>query len=155
MPTVSVILEPATLQVGSGGVVTGVLHFAVEGVAIPGPGWNDLAVVVLGWWCEALYSAGEKHAVSLQFMDGPHQVRLLCGPAKQHPKVHRSRALWDIDGADRREVACQVVDATDRVLEFCERSSLESETATSLRRARDILVDRLARGMIESRAAKP
>jgi len=70
------------------GSITGVIHLDFGGVCFPEQGWDDFAVVICGWWLEALIALyREESAVAeCHFMDGPYVFEVSPG----------ERARWNI-----------------------------------------------------------
>ena len=57
---------------------TGNLWLDVGGCKFPAEGWNDLVVVVLGWWVNAVLRllSNDSSCEVVNFMDGPYTVRV-------------------------------------------------------------------------------
>lgn len=122
MSTVQVIVDLSNFRLEKG-VVTGQIWLTVDGQAFPEPGWNDFAVVVLGWWTEAIADLldGAPYR-ELLFMDGPYlaaisgsrlgegRIRLLGDEDPKPPATHI---------IDLSQLAEQANRAGQEVLQFC------------------------------------
>jgi len=105
------------------GVVTGEICLTIDGQAFPEPGWNDFAVVVLGWWTEAIAELldGAPYR-ELLFMDGPYLAAISASRLGEG----RIRLLGDEDVKppathiiDLSQLAEHVDRAGREVLRFC------------------------------------
>jgi hypothetical protein len=76
-------IEPETLQV-NGASATGAIWMDFNGEPFPADGWNDLIVVVTGWWVGALLRlvSGERSRENVPFMDGPYSVEVSIDPSR-------------------------------------------------------------------------
>lgn len=71
-------LDQASAELTSSGAVVGPLWLDVGGVAFPEVGWYDFPVPILTWWIGALrgLTSRSSNEASLQFMDGPFELRI-------------------------------------------------------------------------------
>lgn len=80
-------IEPGMLDVRTPGPVIAGIWLATDDSEFPMAGWSDFAVVVLGWWSEAILRLlrNEGETVRVHFMEGPHAVEVSKAP---HGKLH-------------------------------------------------------------------
>ena len=97
MTQVCLIVDAESVRVRSERPVTANMWLLFDAAEFPMPGWNDFAVVILGWWVAALLRLmhGETESETVNFMDGPYAVevgnlrngklffRALKGPGRQ------------------------------------------------------------------------
>ncbi|MEZ0469593.1 hypothetical protein [Luteimonas salinilitoris] len=64
--------EPATADI----------WLEINGTEFPARNWNDFAVVIMGWWSDALLRILRKISDRelIDFMDGPYAVEVTCVP---------------------------------------------------------------------------
>jgi hypothetical protein len=76
------ITDPTTLRSSGVGPVSGELWLSVDGVPFPAAGWNDLVLVVLKAWAEALLSLRGTidTSATVHFMEGPYVVEFSNAP---------------------------------------------------------------------------
>ena len=136
MSTFQVIVERSSLEVNNRGSLTGQLWMELDGQPFPEPLWNDFALVVLGWWCQAVSDmvCARVTEGEMRFMDGNFSVRIHTGP-EGHLR------LVAVTGNDCEVAACsssvekvrrELVAAAKVVLEFCESRHLDSEDVRAL-----------------------
>jgi hypothetical protein len=114
-----------------GGVV-GNIWISIESFEFPLRGWSDSAVILLGWWVEAILrlTRGESHVETIRFMEGPYAVELIADSKKQL----QVRAL-DFGAATRErgkgsvatvDLAKDVVSAANGFLRECRRLNVRT-----------------------------
>jgi len=61
-----------------GGSIAGVVFFRFGTTCFPGDGWNDLVVVIAGWWLQAIERLTRDSATEceLRFIDGPAWITI-------------------------------------------------------------------------------
>ncbi|HEU4886919.1 MAG TPA: hypothetical protein VFV49_03460 [Thermoanaerobaculia bacterium] len=59
------------------GSITGVIFASSDGFDFPEKGWRDFVPIVLGWWLEAVNLLTSDGRCTLNFMDGPYEIRVL------------------------------------------------------------------------------
>jgi len=66
-------ISPDSLRRSSRGTISGEIWCEFDGESFPEARWDDLIVVVLGWWLESLSTliSGRKLNVDVRFLDGP------------------------------------------------------------------------------------
>lgn len=73
-----VVINPDTIEQLKNGSITGVIYFDFGDYQFPEIEWNDFIVVIVGWWIKAVQGLSKNivDTDSLDFMDGPLQVRI-------------------------------------------------------------------------------
>jgi len=132
-----IVVQPETLLPGSAGPATANIWLESGSIGVPAVGWNDFAIVVLGWWSDALLRLirGVSSREEVRFMDGPYSV-LLDSVGSDRWKLtyvdrtsgHRAR---DIGVADLG-LAESITVAGRGLLEACRAQRLWSDDATRL-----------------------
>jgi hypothetical protein len=74
----NIVVEPASLELGLGGNIKGVIFWEAGGVRFPEAGWTDYPLILFEWWLDAMQRIfrGESHNEHLEFMDGPFWIGL-------------------------------------------------------------------------------
>jgi hypothetical protein len=129
----------------SSGNVHSILLIRVDDVEFPDAEWDDFAVVLLSWWCQAVVSLlrHEVVATHLSFMDGPYQAeleRVFRGGWKILLVQRRQKPIVSYEA--RIEIASfvrSILDATDQALALCREREWWNEDADKLTEAADIL----------------
>ena len=78
-PEFEIVVDPATLRIGSHGSITGVLAVHCKEFWFPEEGWSDFPIIVLGWWSRETAALRSGSPATFRFMDGP--LWLLARPA--------------------------------------------------------------------------
>jgi hypothetical protein len=127
------------------GLGFGEISLHVGELTFPDSSWTDFVVVVLTWWCSALFRllAGEPKPIEVRFMEGPYLVML--GPLNGdvvHLVLVEDRWKREIRGetdVDTRILIRSVLSAADIALMECKSRSWWSDDADKLLAARDEL----------------
>ena len=132
-----VIVNVASLACSNRGAITGGLHCDLDGTSFPDAQWNDLVVVVLGWWIRVLISTVQDEAI-FRFMDGPFWIRL--NPSLENLSSEVSLEAGDNNGsiqfgsAAREEIGVQLALAAEKVLGKCAEHQWKSDDVDVLLR---------------------
>lgn len=124
---VMIMLDATSASTRVGGPATAGIWLEVDGREFPSRGWNDFAVVVLGWWVAAVLRLldGESTRETVHFMDGPYAVEVT------QPFSSRLR-FRGLGGASRRD---EVVVGEGRAAPFLDSLLSASRTMLDLCRA--------------------
>lgn len=78
MTQVCVVAEAESVRANVQGPVTGNIWILFKECEFPMRGWNDFAVVILGWWAAALLRLvrNETNRETVNFMDGSYAVEV-------------------------------------------------------------------------------
>lgn len=78
MDTIKVKTDTSSLGRSTNQSITGVVFFDFGIYRFPEKGWNDVIVVVLGWWLSSLENivVGRSDRGEFRFMDGPLYIRI-------------------------------------------------------------------------------
>lgn len=139
MTDVHLALVQSSLVCGPRGTVTGQLYFRTDASTFPDDVWNDFALVLLGWWVEALIPLlqGQRCEAELLFMDGPFLVRVERDEAGDCSMEFVDRARDRVVGRGSiqlDELFEQVTRAAKAVLEFSEEEGGAAADVEALRR---------------------
>lgn len=121
------------------GAITGSVFIRVGALCFPEEGWSDFAVVILGWWVEALRGLEPRHGavVDLQFMDGPYWVRVaVVGPGVLRAECienRRAEVVVHSDSVPANVLFDAVTDAAELLLGACDRRGWASRDVDTLR----------------------
>ena len=76
------VVERSSFTRSASGNVHASIHLVLDGRCFPDERWDDFAVVILGWWNEAVtrMALGFSPREELDFMDGPYSVHLELDP---------------------------------------------------------------------------
>lgn len=71
-------IDIGSLQVSSSGAITANIWLEIGGHEFPMRNWNDFAVVIMGWWANALLRLLKKSSNQelIDFMEGPYVVEI-------------------------------------------------------------------------------
>lgn len=141
----TVVVDVASLRRSATGSITAGIWFEAGDECFPENGWNDFAVVILGWWLSELRALPARNnpraTARLEFMDGPVEVEIRAPEAMASPWV----ATWVRRGDRRRAVRelpfaavgllSSVEDAARALLRSCEERAWRSVELDSLRGA--------------------
>ena len=76
----TVVVDVASLRRSATGSITAGIWFEAGDECFPENGWNDFAVVILGWWLSELRALPARNnpraTARLEFMDGPVEVEI-------------------------------------------------------------------------------
>jgi len=77
-PQTVLFVDSSTLLVRQSGPAIAVIYIVTGEDTFPGLGWDDFAVVILGWWAGALCRiiGRESKTELVRFMDGPYAVEV-------------------------------------------------------------------------------
>ncbi len=121
----AVQVDVSRVERTSAGLVDAGIHVRMDDVAFPHEAWTDFAVVVIGWWTEALIKLldGDLSTQEVRFMDGPYLVRIAPADGDRWQlqfvealRVPRVRHHGVVDPVHLVE---SVVAAADALLELC------------------------------------
>lgn len=87
MSAVRIRLDETSIRMRIDGPATAAICFEFPAREFPAPGWNDCAVVILGWWVAALLrlTRNESAYEVLHFMEGPYCVEVTqTSPGQLH-----------------------------------------------------------------------
>ena len=138
MNCVSIVTEPGTVAVSQTGPVTGCIWLEFNGNCFPEHAWNDLVIVVMGWWLAALLrlQRQESQRETIDFMDGPYRLEI----SRTETGMLSVRAFDDQRGKDavatgETPLPPFVAQATAQavaLLEACRRNRVWSKDEQSL-----------------------
>lgn len=138
MDDFQVIVKPSTFEVSQSSALTGQIWMQLGDEAFPEAGWNDLALVIVGWWCQAVSGLPAKTGseCDLRFMDGAFLVAVtretdgrLCLTARA-----AGRVVTSVGGCTEELLRQQLVAAGEVVLQYCEQHSLINDDVRTLQR---------------------
>jgi hypothetical protein len=118
MTDIFMVVEPGSVSVRPSGPATANVWLSLAGCEFPMRGWNDFAVVILGWWATALLRLLRNVSTreTVNFMDGPYSVEVSRTPSGM---LH----LRALEGSTRnREMATGEVEANPFVLGLISQS---------------------------------
>jgi hypothetical protein len=139
------VTEPGSVRVRLGGPATANVWLSLNGCEFPMRGWNDFAIVVLGWWAIALLRLVRNASTreTVHFMEGPYSVEV----TSVHAGMLQLRAL---EGSGRNREAgtgevqaipfvLELISQSREVLEACRRQGWWSKDADTLESALEAL----------------
>ena len=136
-----IVFDPTTVAQSSSASrsITGVVYFDFGATCFPAERWSDFAVVITGWWLDAVHrlEKGIDSEVELFFMDGPYhivatalssdEVKLRCIERRRTPLVNHEEV---VRLADLRE---QVRRLAREVAAVCSRAGMQSSDLDKLK----------------------
>lgn len=141
MNSVLLVAEAGSLRVGANDSATANIWLMLNGHEFPTRGWNDFAIVIMGWWADALLRLlrNTSRQELIQFMEGPYAVEITLN----HPGKLMFRAL---QGPTRSTVTATSESAvlpfiqdfilrTQELLDACNRHDWWSKDAEILKSA--------------------
>jgi hypothetical protein len=127
------------------GIVHGPICLRVDGFSFPDLQWTDFVVVILTWWCRALFRIleGDRGPVEVRFMEGPFLVEL--GPQGKDTLrltlVEAGLKRRIVRNADVKTAPLirSIISASDRTLIQCKKHQWWSNDEDCLAAAREDL----------------
>ena len=123
MCEIEIVAPVRSLEVSGRGWVTGVCFARIAAISFPGEDWSDFPVVILSWWLAQLREYSFTGEATLEFMDGPFEIRLIrYGSAATLQLVEKrvsSERLIHSCKADVPVVNSAIRGAALAVLEYC------------------------------------
>jgi hypothetical protein len=136
-----IVFDPTSVAQSSSASrsITGIVYFDFGAVCFPAERWSDFAVVITGWWLEALHrmEKGIDREVELFFMDGPYHIvaTRLTGNEVKLRCVERGRTelVRHEEVVQLPELREQVRNVTKEIAATCTRAGMQSSDLEKLK----------------------
>lgn len=149
-PQTELFVDSSTIWVRQSGPAIAVIYIVTGEDTFPGVGWDDFAVVILGWWagafCRILRSESKNELV--HFMDGPYAVEVsMPEPGMLNFRMIARDVEVGTGAAEAKLFVANVIAQSQKLLEECrskggwssDANHLASELITLEREARLLL----------------
>lgn len=130
-----------SLRRSSSGRITGAISASLGARWFPDESWNDFAVVILGWWIDALLTLLDRKSGKVEwlFMDGPYRIDVAMNDADSLSVQLVCTGLRDsvvASGSTSPETVLTQLEAAGRtVLDGCDARGWVSDDVEDLRSA--------------------
>jgi len=133
----NVIVRDESIEAHPDGSVTGVVFWNAGTQSFPDSDWNDMIVIVLGWWVKAVTRllSGTSVSEEIYFMDGPYKLAcatkdgiLTCQFINRHDEErYIGSYVTTLD-----DLCSTVLNGAKVVLEVCRRQGIWNADVESL-----------------------
>jgi hypothetical protein len=133
--TFEVEVDAKALRMSKAGSITGPVFVRTSSQEFPSKSWDDFAVVVLGWWSEAILALiqGASEA-SLRFMDGPYKIRIAKNDVDHvRLELFRGDTLQGNSDASVSEIVSGLREAGEKLLARCDEEQWSNSDVELLR----------------------
>ncbi|MFN8040374.1 MAG: hypothetical protein U0Q07_14275 [Acidimicrobiales bacterium] len=138
----AVVVDVAGLRRSAGRGITAAIWLEAGEERFPETGWNDFAVVILGWWLAELRALPARKSpratARLEFMDGPFEVEIRAPEAMSGPWV-----ATFVRRSDRRRVVHELSFSAPAFLSSVEHAARSLLTACGVLGWQDADLDSL------------